>query len=99
MSRENSGLLIAFVLMVALPLFAVVAAQEPTPVETCGTDVAKKEAELRARICPDGFVGQWFQERAAGSCDWQPTEPQWYACAIEIEPQGPVDPGPGDMPP
>lgn len=92
--NRNSGLLVAFALALGLTMLAIVSAQEPPAVETCGTDNPKKEAELRARLCPDGFVGQWFQERAAGSCDWQPQEPQWYACALEVEPQGPADPGP-----
>lgn len=68
-----------------------VSAPAPAPVETCGTLVAKKDAELRAMECPEGFVGQWFQERAANSCDWTPSEPQWFACSKEIEPQGKDD--------
>lgn len=76
-------------------------AQAPLPEETCGTGVPKKEAELRSQACPLGFVGQWTQERAAGSCDWTPKawDPrgdQWFACAFEVEPQGeapaPIDP-------
>jgi hypothetical protein len=63
-------------------------AQEPDPilpVETCGTDVPKVEAELRAVSCPEGFEGQWFQERPANSCDWQPRLPQWFACSRIID--------------
>lgn len=77
-------------------------APNPTPppaVETCDTpDVPKKEAELRAVNCPDGFVGQWYQERSAGSCEWQPKEPQWYACSEIIVPEG-TPPPPMDPPP
>lgn len=72
----------------ACAVFAVVMAQEPAPIETCGTSVGKQEAEMRAVSCPEGFVGQWTKERAADSCEWQPKEPQWWACSLEIEPQG-----------
>lgn len=81
-------------------LFATaLGAQDTPPVETCGTDVPKRERELRARDCPEGFVGQWFQARAAGSCDWQPQEPQWFACAQQVEAQGPIEPPPITDPP
>lgn len=72
----------------AVAIFFLGTSSAQAPVETCGTAVPKAQAELKALACPEGFVGQWFQERAAGSCEWAPSEPQWYACAIEIEPQG-----------
>lgn len=76
---------------------AYLTAQEPAPIETCGTDVPKSMAELRAVACPEGWVGQWSQERPANSCDWQPLEPRWYSCSQIIEPQNgpdtpPIDP-------
>lgn len=58
----------------------------PVPVETCGTDVPKVEAELRAVACPSGFVGQWYQTRDSNSCVWAPTQPQWFACSEVIIP-------------
>lgn len=73
---------------------ALVLAQAPEPpvVELCGTDVPRSEAELRAVECPEGFVGQWYQERAADSCDWQPAEPQWQACSPDYAPAPTIDP-------
>lgn len=86
----------------ALLLACVLGAQETTPppttVETCGTDVPKSEAELAARTCPDGYIGQWYQERKANSCDWQPLVPQWGACALKIEADGPPPEDPVDPP-
>jgi hypothetical protein len=70
-------------LIVILLLTSVATSQEP--VETCGTDVPKVEAELRVVSCPEGFEGQWFQERPADSCDWQPQLPQWFACSRIID--------------
>ncbi len=75
-------------MMIAGTAIVFLTAQTPVPEETCGTDVPKREAEVKAVACPDGFEGQWFQERLAGSCDWYPHNPQWFACTQIIEPKG-----------
>lgn len=82
----------------ALGCFVLASAQDPVPVETCGGDAPKTDAELIVRDCPDGYVGQWYQERAAKSCDWMPKEPQWFACSVQIEPNGMPPDDPVDLP-
>jgi len=77
----------AMVVIMAM-VAGLVVGQAPPVEEICDgdTDQLKRFAGMRARDCPEGYVGQWFQEREAGGCDWRPAEPQWYACSIVIEP-------------